>query len=310
MKKLIASIAVTALLLGTSAAIPAFAQGASAEKSRGAIKLAKPKNLSVTPAATSVSVAFSNVPNASSYTVRVYPSSTEILVGPAHTNFNSGDFVTGLSPMTKYKITITAIGNGTTYSNSDESDAVRTTTLVLDCAHGGACVLGDAGPGGGKVFLVSPGFTEIGAPCNTSCHYLEVAPRAGVNAWTDTTYQWSLQSGGGLNTDKAIGYGYQNSLILNMFDFNTPAGRAVALYRGPNNKFDWFIPSLDEMSLLISQRAITQPLDNTEYWTSSQEKAPDTSELNRTWTVHTDFWGTIDNESWNFSTNLLPIRAF
>lgn len=310
MKKLISAISVTALLLGTSAAIPALAQGGSSEKPRSVIKLAKPKNLLATPAATSVSVAFSNVPNASSYTVRVYPSGSEILVGPAHTNFNSGDSVTGLSPLTRYKITVTAIGNGNTYSNSDESDEVRTTTLVLDCAHGGTCVLGDTGPGGGKVFFVSAGFTEFGAPCNTSCHYLEVAPRTGSNSWTDTTFQWSLQSGGGLNTEKSIGYGYQNSLIMNMFDFNTPAGRAVAFYRGPNNKYDWFIPSLDEMSLLISQRVITMPIDNSEYWTSSQEKAPDTSSLNRTWTVHSDFWGSIDNETWNYSTYVLPIRAF
>jgi hypothetical protein len=97
---------------------------------------------------------------------------------------------------------------------------------------------------------------------------------------------------------------------MNMFDFNTPAGRAVAFYHGPNNKYDWFIPSLDEMSLLISQRVITMPIDNSEYWTSSQEKAPDTSSLNRTWTVHSDFWGSIDNETWNYSTYVLPIRAF
>jgi prepilin-type N-terminal cleavage/methylation domain-containing protein len=48
------------------------------------------------------------------------------------------------------------------------------------CANGrGTCVVGDTGPGGGKVFYVQAGggtFTSTGSDCGTSCKYLEAAP--------------------------------------------------------------------------------------------------------------------------------------
>ncbi len=100
------------------------------DRSRRLIQLAKPRGLSATPKATSIVATFSTVSNASSYTVRVYPERGERVVG-SYNSSSPSVRVTGLSPATKYKITVRAIGNRTTYTDSDESDEVRVTTTRL-----------------------------------------------------------------------------------------------------------------------------------------------------------------------------------
>jgi hypothetical protein len=55
-------------------------------------------------------------------------------------------------------------------------DATFTVTAAT-CANGGACIVGNTGPGGGKVFYVaSSNFTSTGSNCGTACKYLEAAP--------------------------------------------------------------------------------------------------------------------------------------
>jgi uncharacterized repeat protein (TIGR02543 family) len=89
-------------------------------------QLSKPSAPTLTAtsgSATSINVSFSTVSNASSYTARVYLASDgTTLVGSAITSFTSGSAITGLSANTAYKVTITAIGNGTTYLDSAASD--------------------------------------------------------------------------------------------------------------------------------------------------------------------------------------------
>jgi uncharacterized repeat protein (TIGR02543 family) len=114
-------------LLGMVVSAPAHAGD---DRSRRLIQLAKPRGLAATPAATSIVATFSTVSNASSYTVRVYPERGERLVG-SYNSSSPSVRVTGLSPVTKYKITVRAIGNRTTYTDSDESDEVRVTTTRL-----------------------------------------------------------------------------------------------------------------------------------------------------------------------------------
>ena len=77
---------------------------------------------------TSITVSFSSVTNASSYTVRVYQSDGTTLVGSARANFSSGSAVSGLTPGTTYKFTVQAIGDGTTYSSSAESSQASLAT--------------------------------------------------------------------------------------------------------------------------------------------------------------------------------------
>ena len=135
------------------------------------------------------------------------------------------------------------------------------------CAQGGACVLGDPGPGGGTVFYVASGtFTQVGATgdmCSTDCKYLEAAPTSGNNSgsadWKDADYAWSGNTStliGATAQATAIGTGYANTLAIvgQSSGGNTAgkAGTASQAYRGPNNKTDWFLPSKDELNAMCN----------------------------------------------------------
>ena len=170
--------------------------------------------------------------------------------------------------------TFTGLGidgtNGTTYTItytvSGLTVATAAVTVALTCAAGGACIVGDTGPGGGIVFYVAASnFTSTGSTCNTTCRYLEAAPTSGTNAWTDATYAWSGNTTvriGATAEGTAIGTGYANTLaIVGQASGGNTANRAATnarAYRGPNNLSDWFLPSKDELNQMCKwSRGIT-----------------------------------------------------
>ncbi|MEI6552856.1 MAG: hypothetical protein WCN84_06505 [Actinomycetes bacterium] len=182
------------------------------------------------------------------------------------------------------------------------------------CAQGGTCVVGETGPGGGKVFYVAPTtFTQVGATagmCTTNCKYLEAAPTSGSNAWTDSYYQWS----GNLNTaigttGTEIGTGYSNTLaIVTQSSTSDKAGTLTRAFRGPANLTDWFLPSKDELNELYSKKASVDGLLNLFYWSSSEVSSnPSTN----AWMQDFDNSGGGQYSIFKFSTlNVRPIRAF
>ena len=97
------------------------------DRSRRTTQLAKPRILSATPAATSMVVNFTTIANASSYTVRIIRSERVFQTFP---NASTGGTFSNLEPLTKYKVTVRAIGSGN-YVNSDESDEFTVTTTRL-----------------------------------------------------------------------------------------------------------------------------------------------------------------------------------
>jgi hypothetical protein len=177
----------------------------------------------------------------------------------------------------------------------------------------GQYAVGDIGPGGGSIFYYSlSGFTETGAPCGSSCHYLESAPITGNNAWIDATYAWSrtntMSTGASGIT---IGTGFANTQKMILQD-NTAgfAGTISRAFRGPNNKNDWFLPSRDELYQLYL--AETQPNVNFQfcgYWTSSELNSTDSKVL----ILRTGCYSTAP---YDYSvekahlSNTRPIRAF
>jgi hypothetical protein len=216
--------------------------------------------------------------------------------------------------------TFTGLGidgtNGTTYTItytvSGLTVATATVTLAaLTCATGGTCIVGDTGPGGGKVFYVAASnFTSTGSTCNTTCRYLEAAPTSGTNPWTDARYQWSGNTTvqiGASAAGTAIGTGYANTLaIVGQASGGGTADRAATearAYRGPNNLSDWFLPSRDELNLLRLQRATVGGFVAYYYWSSSETSA------GVAWSQ--DFY---DGAQTNFNKFLTfyvrPVRAF
>ena len=148
--------------------------------------------------------------------------------------------------------------------------AIATTTTVLPtCAQGGSCTVGiDVGPGGGTVFYYSASaFTSEGSPCNTNCHYLEVAPITGSFAWTDVFRSWATDvNSNWINlvvgpTGTGVGLGNQNTLAVIAQAGNVAATSAAVearAYRGPTNLSDWFLPSKDELNELCKYAKNTE----------------------------------------------------
>ena len=141
--------------------------------------------------------------------------------------------------------------------------------VVYSCAQGGACAVGDLGPGGGRVFY-SPGttFTMTGAPCASACRYLESAPTSGAYAFDNVTTHQLL---GGVDhllasESETIGSGYSNTtLLVSISSTSTNAANVAKAYRGSGNLSDWFLPSYREIMAYWN----SGPTDSTSFYMSS-----------------------------------------
>jgi len=217
--------------------------------------------------------------------------------------------------------TFTGLGidgtNGTTYTItytvSGLTVATATVTLAaLTCATGGTCIVGDTGPGGGKIFYVAPEPFWCGPRTGyeSHCNYLEVAPTSGVNAWTNARYEWSGDATvqiGATAAGTAIGTGYANtSAIVGQASGGNTADRAATIaraYRGPNGLSDWFLPSKDELAQLYSQKTTVGGFVALNYWSSSEYFA-----YNAWYQYFSD--GVQDNFYKDSSYHVRPVRAF
>jgi hypothetical protein len=165
--------------------------------------------------------------------------------------------------------TFTGLGvNGTigttytiTYTASGLTVATATVTLTATTCDGSfTCQIGDAGPGGGKIFYVaSTFFTQVGATgsmCTTNCKYLEAAPNTWSGGSSDPTRTWATNANANRDTlvsgadGTTIGTGYQNSLDIVAQNGNVASSSAAVAareYTG-GSKNDWHLPSKDELN--------------------------------------------------------------
>jgi hypothetical protein len=152
-------------------------------------------------------------------------------------------------------------------------DATFTITTAT-CAMGGACIVGNTGPGGGTVFYVhASGTFACGETLASTCKYLEAAPTSGTNAWTDAGYAWSGNTTGeNLNArGTAVGSGYKNTAAMVAQSSTADmAGTKARAYRGPNNLSDWYLPSKDELNQLYINRSTVSGSASNYYWSSSE----------------------------------------
>lgn len=189
-------------------------------------------------------------------------------------------------------------------------DATFTITTAT-CAMGGACIVGNTGPGGGIVFYVqASGTFACGSTLSSTCKYLEAAPTSGTSAWTDASYAWSGNTTGeiGLNArGTAVGSGYKNTAaMVAQSSTANRAGTIARAYRGPNNLSDWYLPSKDELNQLYINRATVGGIATNYYWSSS--------ELYSLETWYQDFGLTTSGRQTNqakYQTYYVrPVRAF
>ena len=140
--------------------------------------------------------------------------------------------------------------------------------VELSCAEGGACVIGDRGPGGGIVFFVSPKAKKWG-------QYIEAAPDGWDRGRPDPNvepfcYQRAEDSYRLKATSTAIGTGRTNTTRLIKVCKQGAAATARS-YRG-GGFTTWSLPSKDEFNELYFEavgRGITLNTGTPWYWSSS-----------------------------------------
>jgi len=181
------------------------------------------------------------------------------------------------------------------------------------CAAGGACAIGDTGPGGGLV-IIAP--STVG---NSTGQFFEAA----VNTWNGTapdgTGQWcnaSTSSIAGLGN--GIGSGITNTATVAAACASTGTGDAAEYISGLTigGHTDWFLPSRDEMLALYDQRTLLigtfatnqVNVDVARYLTSSQ--ATNTVNAVGAYMEGSAFPGTAQDFSKQFNFSLRPMRMF
>jgi hypothetical protein len=159
--------------------------------------------------------------------------------------------------------------------------------------------LGDIGPGGGLVFLISGGLTY------------EMAPRTwsdGVQDPLAESCDDNAQIPGATGT--AIGTGAGNTTAI-VVECSSGAGKDAAAYRG-GGFTDWFLPSKDELNAVFS---FSIPADletlykfsvNSIYWSSSQAGYDANA---RSFSQNLSDGSQVES-SYNSSLMVRPIRAF
>jgi len=247
--------------------------------------------------------------------------------------------ISGLQELTTYTFSVTATNADGTSAASTPSDSVTTkeyvppvvvvpasTPVALTCATGGTCVIGDTGPGGGKVFYVALLPFVCGPTMATTCNYLEAAP-SGWNSGSDPIRTWAQRSPvnyqssrvGNVSTqDNAIaitiGRGYLNTLTIISQGNSNPSTSAATLAHSYSSSFsgitlnDWYLPAKNELNLLYLQKSIIGGLrESLEsfYWSSSETPS------NASFALVQDFsdgWQGTGGKSDAFYVR--PIRAF
>jgi hypothetical protein len=140
--------------------------------------------------------------------------------------------------------------------------------------------LGDTGPGGGKVFYVQ-------APTAMApFQYLEAAPNNWSGESADIAMDWCnvvshflplfTNASNPTDTETAatsttIGSGFRNTKVM-LANCASGAANAVALYNG-GGKIDWFLPSKDELSLLITGIEFVGGFQMGYYYSSTEASA-------------------------------------
>jgi hypothetical protein len=231
-----------------------------------------------------------------------------------------GDFAIAIYWSSSEKDAATAWyqGFGGGYQDADNkefSDRVRPVRAfggTVACADGGACAVGDIGPGGGVVFYVqaSGGTFACGPTLASTCRYLEAAPTTGTNSWTDARYRWSgneVDFIGSTAQGVAVGTGYKNTeAIVTQSSTANRAGTIARAYRGPNNLSDWYLPSKDELNELYLERVRVGGLSGSRYWSSSENE----NLGNQAW-FQLFSTGLQGNNSYkNTDSYVRPVRAF
>lgn len=147
---------------------------------------------------------------------------------------------------------------GTAYTMIYTASGLTTATQsVTPCA----LIVGNIGPGGGKIFYVAaPAGFNCRPETTEKCYYLEAAPNTWSGASADPTRTWATNANSNQTTavtgadGTEIGTGYKNSLDI-VAQANNVAGTFAAVAARTYTSTvsgttynDWFLPSQEELN--------------------------------------------------------------
>lgn len=143
-------------------------------------------------------------------------------------------------------------------SNWNPTTQVISISVARSCADGGACIVGDTGPGGGIVFYVAPTSQTWG-------RYLEAATQdlGSVSSWCNSASTNVAEA-----TSTALGAGAANTAAIAAACTSSAANAVDALTQG--GKSDWYLPSSLELSEMYTKKQTIGGFANEPYWSSTQ----------------------------------------
>jgi hypothetical protein len=130
--------------------------------------------------------------------------------------------------------------------------------VAKSCADGGACVVGDTGPGGGVIYYAASTRQSWG-------RYLEAAPSDLTDeAWCNT----SQDTVGARETRVGFGQANANAVVA-----SCSSGAAVSADSYTiNGKSDWYLPGFDELEEMYRARTYVGMSTGT-YWSSTEDNS-------------------------------------
>jgi hypothetical protein len=199
-------------------------------------------------------------------------------------------------------VTVTGLKNSNTVGASPATISYSGLGSNLGtCASGGACSVGDTGPGGGIVFYDAGSQQSWG-------RYLEIAKSGWGGGAGETTSQWCSTAlvATALNvvTD-GIGQGLANSTSI-ANSCGEGAAYLTRTYTG-GGKTNWYLPTPAEFVLMYNSRAYLDLATNSIIWLSTEA-----NDANMNWVARTAAL-TGSGAGGNNKNNILvvrPIRAF
>ena len=252
-----------------------------------------------------------------------------------------------LTPSSGYTLTGVAanfftVAGATSVTNSADSGEIiavfpRTPRYCNGLSF--TCEVGDAGPGGGRIFYVATTPFACGPTRTMTCTYLEAAPRGWYNggsdpaiSWAQSAYEATLVNNASTPetaTATGVGWGYRNTRAIILQGNSDPATSAAALadaYTATVSGVvydDWYLPSRNELNQMCKwARGITGDdlinlstvcdggsleaslgFDGLSYWSSTEDDA------RNAWRQWFRF-GFQSRDIKIGTPNLRPIRAF
>ncbi|CAN2241091.1 lectin_L-type domain containing protein [Candidatus Planktophila versatilis] len=155
---------------------------------------------------------------------------------------------------------------------NSETATVTSTYTANSCEYGGTCAIGDVAPGGGYVFYVSATTINVATGISSGGIYLATAPQTWSGGSIDPNASFGCGSTNIASTSDSVGSGAENTRLINAGCATAGIASRLAADSSAEGFTDWFIPSIDELTLIYNNLKLNSlsNLQSWNYWSSTQ----------------------------------------